>query len=60
MSQLKLGSNKMLLGVCSGIADYFKTDATLVRIITVVLAFFGCIGLIGYLVIWLVIYLSNK
>lgn len=38
--------NKMLLGVCSGIADYFDLDPTVVR---VALAFFGCCGGAGVL-----------
>ena len=33
--------NKMLLGVCGGIADYANMDPTLVRIIAVALIFFG-------------------
>ncbi|MEO8151009.1 MAG: PspC domain-containing protein [Bacteroidia bacterium] len=33
--------NKMLLGVCGGIADYYNMDPTLVRIIAVALIFFG-------------------
>lgn len=33
--------NKMILGVCGGIADYFNMDPTLVRIITVLLVFLG-------------------
>lgn len=32
-------SNKMLFGVCSGIADENKMDAMIVRIIFIVLAF---------------------
>ncbi|MFB5660910.1 PspC domain-containing protein [Alteribacillus sp. HJP-4] len=31
-------SDRKLAGVCGGIAEYFNIDATLVRIITVVLA----------------------
>ncbi len=42
-------------GVCSGLADYFDIDATLVRIIFVILAFGGGSGVLIYLVLWLVI-----
>ncbi|WP_240374425.1 PspC domain-containing protein [Bacillus piscicola] len=38
MKKLKRSqSNRMIAGVCAGIADYFNVDATLVRIVTVIL-----------------------
>lgn len=33
--------NKMILGVCGGIADYFNMDASIVRLIAVALIFLG-------------------
>lgn len=33
--------NKMLLGVCGGLADYFNMDASVVRLIAVALIFLG-------------------
>ncbi len=33
--------DKMIGGVCSGVADYFGIDVTLVRVLTVVAAVFG-------------------
>ena len=41
--------NKMLAGVCSGIADYFDIDPTLVRLGFVILTCFGGSGLLAYL-----------
>lgn len=43
-------SDKKISGVCSGIAKYFNVDATLVRIVTIlVIIFTGVIpGLIAY------------
>lgn len=32
-------NNKMISGVCAGIADYFNTDATLIRILFILGAF---------------------
>ncbi|MBO4370823.1 MAG: PspC domain-containing protein [Paludibacteraceae bacterium] len=58
--QLKLSSNKVLLGVCGGIADYFDMDPTVVRVITVILAMCGFVGIGLYLIIWLIITLSNE
>jgi len=48
--------NKMLGGVCSGIAAYFGWDASVLRIILVVLAIFSRITLlIPYLIMWLLV-----
>jgi phage shock protein PspC (stress-responsive transcriptional regulator) len=43
--------NKVLAGVCGGIAEYFKIDVTIVRLIVVLLAFpsFG-ITFFGYII----------
>lgn len=42
MSNLrKSSSDKMVFGVCGGIAEYFGWDPTLVRVIFVVLTFAG-------------------
>jgi phage shock protein C len=45
-------TNKMVCGVCSGIAEYFGIDATLVRIGWVILTLFsaGFGGLLAYIV----------
>jgi len=47
--------NRKIGGVCGGIAEYFGIDATLVRIITLVLFFAVGSGLLLYLLAWLVI-----
>lgn len=52
MSEKKLyrsNSDKKLCGVCGGIAEYFNVDSTIIRLIVVVLALAGCLGLIAYL-----------
>lgn len=46
--------NKVIAGVCSGLADYFKADVNLVRIVAVILGITGP-GLIAYLVGMIVI-----
>ncbi len=43
-------ANKMLAGVCSGIADYFGLDATLVRVGWVLFACLGGSGILAYLI----------
>lgn len=49
-------SNKMLAGVCGGIAEYFNADPTLVRIGAVVLVLItGGAGILAYIVAAIVI-----
>jgi phage shock protein C len=47
--------NRWLAGVCGGLAKYFDIDPTLVRVIFVVLAFFGLGGAIIYILLWVLI-----
>ena len=43
-------SNRMLLGVCSGVAEYFNIDPTVVRVIWAVASIFAFAGVIAYAV----------
>ena len=43
-----------IAGVCGGFADYLELDSTLVRILWLMIAFFGGWGLIGYVIAWIV------
>ncbi len=47
--------NKMLAGVCSGIADYFGIDATLIRLAWVLLGLAAGSGLIAYIIAAIII-----
>jgi phage shock protein C len=47
--------DRMLAGVAAGIAQYLGVDATVVRIVLVVLAFVGGLGVPIYLAGWLLI-----
>lgn len=52
MKKLTLGNDKMLAGVCSGIANYLDIDVTVVRILTVIgCAFSGIIGIALYFLV---------
>lgn len=42
-------ADRMLAGVCGGVAEYLGVDATLVRIVTVGLAFLGGAGVLLYI-----------
>ena len=48
-------SNSILGGVCSGLADYFDVDTTLVRAIVASSIIFAGVGLGLYLVLWIVV-----
>lgn len=48
-------SQKMLCGVCGGIAEYFNLDPTIVRVLWVVLTLAGGSGIIAYIICALVI-----
>ena len=45
----------VLGGVCGGIAEYFDTSPTLVRIIAVILSLLPGIGIISYIIAWILI-----
>lgn len=47
-------TNKMIFGVCGGVADYFNIDVSIVRIVWGVLAF-TFFGLVAYIVAALVL-----
>ena len=47
--------NKMLAGVCSGIADYFDIDPTLVRLGWVLFSLLGGSGLRAYIIAAIII-----
>jgi len=47
--------DRMLAGVCGGIGEYFALDPTLVRLVFVLLAVFTGIGVLAYIVLWIVV-----
>src|SRR5246127_2465327 len=49
------GDNKVLGGVCSGIASYFDTDPLWIRLALVVLFFGFGSGLLLYIILWIII-----
>ena len=53
-------SDKIIGGVCGGIAEYFGINAVLVRIIVFLLVWCGTIGLWVYLLIWIIAPRENK
>jgi phage shock protein C len=48
-------TNKILAGVCGGIAENYNIDPTMVRVIAVLLALLSGIGILAYLILWIVV-----
>lgn len=48
-------TDRMIAGVCGGLAEYLGIDATLVRIFFVLLAIGEGVGVLLYVILWLVI-----
>ena len=45
----KSRNNKMICGVCAGIADYFNIDPSIVRVLWAVLALAAATGVLAYI-----------
>jgi phage shock protein C len=48
-------NQRMVGGVCGGLADYFNIDVTVVRVLFLILSVFGGTGLVIYLVMWIIV-----
>jgi phage shock protein PspC (stress-responsive transcriptional regulator) len=53
--RLYRSSDNVIGGVCGGLAEYFEIDASVVRLITVLLFFFGGLSLWVYIIMWIVL-----
>ncbi len=53
--KLRRSKNKALGGVCSGLANYFDIDPIIVRLVWLLAVLMFGVGVIGYLVAWMVI-----
>ena len=42
-------------GVCGGIAEYFDVDTTLIRLLAILIFFFGGSGIVAYIIGWIII-----
>ena len=47
--------NRIIGGVCGGIAKYLKTDPTLIRLLWVIAILIWGAGLFAYLIAWIII-----
>lgn len=58
MDQKKLTksqTNRMLCGVCAGVAEYFGIDPTVIRLLWVILSVFGGSGILAYIIAAIII-----
>ena len=51
----KSNQNKMIDGVCAGIAEYFGIDPTLIRLGVVLLSLMGFSGILAYIIAAIII-----
>lgn len=55
-ARLTRSDNRVIAGVCAGLADYFNLDPTLVRVGYIVVSLLSAAfpGLLIYIILWLV------
>ncbi|HYH74552.1 MAG TPA: PspC domain-containing protein [Candidatus Saccharimonadales bacterium] len=49
-------TNKMIAGICGGLAEYFRIDPVIVRLVFVILLLPGGLpGFLPYVILWIVV-----
>ena len=48
-------ADRMIAGVCGGIAEHFGIDAAMLRLVTMLLVIFGGLSLWVYIILWIII-----
>lgn len=52
--------NKVIGGVCSGLADYFNMDVTIMRLLFVIAFIFASFGFWFYIILWIVLPIGQR
>ena len=52
--KLVRSADKKIAGVCAGLANYFGLDASIIRIVWLLCVLLGGVGLLAYLIMWIV------
>jgi phage shock protein C len=52
--RLTRSKEKMVAGVCAGLANYINIDPTIMRILFVFIAFLGGASVLAYVIMWIV------
>ena len=55
---MRSSTDKKIGGVCAGLADYFDLDATILRVVWLLLILCAGTGLVAYIVLWIVLPLA--
>ncbi len=58
--RLERPSDRIVAGVCHGLGDYFEVDPVVIRIVFVVLTAAGGVGLLAYLILWIIMPTSGS
>ena len=58
--RLYRSQDRIIAGVCAGLAEFFGLDVSLVRIATLVLILFGGLSLWAYIILWLIVHKAPK
>ena len=53
-------TQRMVAGVCGGLAEYFNVDTTVIRVLFLVITLFGGAGLVVYVVMWILVPDASK
>lgn len=54
MRKLQRSNNRVIAGVCGGIANYFKVDPTIIRLAWIIGTFIWGVGVLAYIIAVLV------
>ena len=52
--RLTRSDDKMIGGVCAGLAEYLDIDTSIVRIVWVLMVLFAGFGILLYVILWLI------
>ena len=52
--RLTRSDDKMIGGVCAGLAEYLDIDPSIVRIVWVLMVLFAGFGILLYVILWLI------
>lgn len=48
-------TDRSIAGICGGVAEYFGSDSTLIRLLTLLLILFGGLSIWLYILLWIII-----
>ena len=51
----RLNSERKIAGVCAGLGAYFEIDPVIVRLLFLISIFFGGIGIVAYVIMWILV-----